>query len=174
VAGADGNLSLRDGAGMLISPTRLPYDQTRPDQIAAVAADGSWTGPVAPSSERAVHAAVYAARPDVGAIVHAHPVYACVLAVAGDPLPVVLDEVLPVLGGPVAVASYVVSGDPRLGEAAVSALGDRHAVLLARHGTVTVGRDLAEAFYRLEVLERAAQVFVLARLMRGVPGGTGA
>jgi L-fuculose-phosphate aldolase len=171
VVGADGNLSVRDGAGMLISPTRLPYHQTGPEQIVAVAADGSWSGPLPPSSERAVHTAVYAARPEVGAIVHAHPVYACVLAVAGEPLPVVLDEVLPVLGGPVAVAGYVPSGDPGLGEAAVRALGDRHAVLLARHGSVTVGGDLEEAFYRLEVLERAAQVYVLARLLKAPSAG---
>jgi L-fuculose-phosphate aldolase len=175
VVGADGNLSVRDGAGMLITPTRLPYDQTRPEHIVAVAPDSSWSGPLPPSSERAVHTAVYAARPDAGAIVHAHPVYACVLAVAGEPLPVVLDEVLPVLGGQVAVAEYVASGEPGLGDAAVRALGDRHAVLLAHHGSVTVGRDLEEAFYRLEVLERAAQVYVLARLLkRGVPGGSGA
>jgi L-fuculose-phosphate aldolase len=165
VVGADGNLSVRDGEGMLISPTRVPYDQTRPEQIVAVAPDASWSGPLPPSSERAVHAAIYAARPDVSAIVHAHPVYGCVLAVAGQPLPVLLDEVAAVLGGPVGVADYVASGDPALGEAAVRALGDRHGVLLAHHGSVTVGGDLEEAFYRLEVLERAAQVYVLSRLL---------
>lgn len=165
MVGADGNLSLRDGQGMLISPTRIPYDETRPEQIVAVAADASWSGPLPPSSERAVHTAIYTARPDVGAIVHAHPVYSCVLAVTGYPLPALLDEVAPVLGGPVAVAGHVASGDPALGEAAVRALGDRYAVLLAHHGSVTVGRDLEEAFYRLEVLERAAQVYVLSRLL---------
>ena len=179
MVGADGNLSVRDGEGMLISPTRLAYGQTRPEDIVAVAADGSWSGPLPPSSERAVHAAIYGARPDVGAVVHAHPVYACVLAVAGETLAPVLDEVLPVLGGPVAVAEHVAAGDPGLGTAAVRALGGRQAVLLARHGSVTVGRDLEEAFYRLEVLERAAQVHVLstllARLVRPAPpAGSGA
>jgi len=172
VVGADGNLSVRDGDGMLITPTRIPYDQTQPEQIVAGAGDGSWSGQVPPSSERAVHSAVYAARSDVGAIVHAHPVYACVLAVAGRPLPLVLDEVEPVLGGQVEVAEYVPSGDPALGAAAVRALGDRHGVLLARHGSVTVGRDLEEAFYRLEVLERAAQVYVLAGLLGRLTSST--
>jgi L-fuculose-phosphate aldolase len=170
--GADGNLSVRDGEGMLISPTRVPYDETRPEQIVAVAPDASWSGSLPPSSERAVHTAIYAARPDVRAIVHAHPVYGCVLAVAGHPLPVVLDEVAPVLGGPVAVAEYVAAGDPALGEAAVKALGDRHGVLLAHHGSVTVGGDLEEAFYRLEVLERAAQVYVLSRLFGRLTSST--
>lgn len=172
MVGADGNLSVRDGDGMLITPTRLPYDQTGPEHIVAVAADASWSGPLPPSSERAVHAAIYAARPEVGAIVHAHPVYGCVLAVAGQPLPVVLDEVSAVLGGPVEVAEHVASGDPALGDSAVRALGDRQAVLLAQHGSVTVGRDLAEAFYRLEVLERAAQVYVLARLLGRLTSST--
>jgi L-fuculose-phosphate aldolase len=172
VVGADGNLSLRDGGGMLITPTRVPYDQTRPEQIVAVDADGSWSGPVPPSSERAVHGAIYRARADAGAIVHAHPVYACVLAVAGRALPLVLDEVEPVLGGQVEVAEYTPSGDPALGDAAVRALGDRHGVLLARHGSVTVGRDLDEAFYRLEVLERAAQVYVLAGLLGRLTSST--
>lgn len=165
MVGADGNLSVRDGDGMLITPSRLAYEKTRPEDIVFVARDGEWDRAQAwpPSSERAVHSAVYAARPDVAAIVHAHPVHACALAVLREPLPALLDEVGPVLGGAVEVARYVVSGDPGLGAAAVDGLGDRQAVILANHGTVTVGRDLAEAFYRLEVLERAAHVYLLAR-----------
>jgi L-fuculose-phosphate aldolase len=163
VVGADGNLSLRAEGGMLITPSGRPYDRTEPEHIVHVRADGGWEGDIRPSSERAVHAAVYAARADVRAIVHAHPVYSCVLAVRGTALPPLLDEVEPVLGGEVAVAEYVRSGEAALGEAAAQALGARQAVILARHGTVTVGRDLEEAFYRLEVLERAAQVYVLAQ-----------
>lgn len=165
VVGADGNLSVREGAGMLITPSRLAYERTRVDDIVLVGPDGEWERTQAwpPSSERAVHAAVYRARPDVAAIVHAHPVHACALAVLREALPALLDEVGPVLGGTVEVARYAVSGDPALGAAAVEALGDRQGVILANHGTVTVGRDLAEAFYRLEVLERAAHVYLLAR-----------
>ena len=165
MVGSDGNLSVRDGDGMLIKPSQVPYADIRPEDVVRVAGDGTWDPGVrfGPSSERAVHAAVYRARPDVHAIVHAHPVHACALAVLREPLPPLLDEMLPVLGGEVAVADYVVSGDPGLGDAAVRALGPRHGVILANHGTVTVGRDLAQAFYRLEVLERAAHVYLLAR-----------
>ena len=95
------------------------------------------------------------------AIVHAHPVFACVLAVRRERLEALLDEVGPVLGGPVEVAEYALSGSLDLGPRAVAGLGPRHAVILANHGTVTVGADLEEAFYRLEVLERAAHVQVL-------------
>ena len=173
VVGADGNLSLRAVDGMLITPSRLAYEATRPEDIVHVGAGGEWDRALAwpPSSERAVHAAIYAARADVAAIVHAHPVHACALAVLREPLPALLDEVGPVLGGPVEVARYVVSGDPDLGRAAVAGLGDRQAVILANHGTVTVGADLAEAFYRLEVLERAAHVHLLTRGAGGsLPG----
>jgi len=146
-------------ARVLITPSRVPYDRLTPEQVASIDLSGSGDAPR--SSEWAVHCAIYRARPDVMAIVHAHPVYACVLAVRREGLEDLLDEVAPVLGGPVPVAQYAPSGSAELGPLAVAALGPRHAVILANHGTVTVGADLEEAFYRLEVLERAAHVQVL-------------
>jgi L-fuculose-phosphate aldolase len=159
VVGADGNLSVRDGEGMLIKPTRIAYDRITPGAIVRIDLDGE--GDANRSSEWAVHAAIYKARPDVKAIVHAHPIHACVLAVRRERLEAILDEVGPVLGGPVEVAEYASSGSPELGDRAVKGLADRFAVILANHGTVTVGATLEEAFYRLEVLERAAHVQVL-------------
>jgi L-fuculose-phosphate aldolase len=154
VVGPDGNLSVREGDAILITPTRIPYDRLTPEDIVAIDADSR-------SSEWAVHSVVYAVRSDVGAVIHAHPVFACVLAVRGERLEELLDEVPAVLGGAVEVAEYAQSGSAELGYNAVAALGGRHAVILANHGTVTVGADLEEAFYRLEVLERAAQIQVL-------------
>ena len=159
VVGADGNLSVRVGDRVLMTPTRIAYDRLTPDRIVELRLDGS--GDPARSSEWAVHCAIYAARPDVRAIVHAHPIHACVLAVRGEALEEILDEVGPVLGGRVPVAAHAPSGSAELGARVVAALGARHAVILANHGTVTVGTDLQEAFYRLEVLERAAHVQVL-------------
>jgi L-fuculose-phosphate aldolase len=162
VVGADGNVSVREAGGrFLITPTGVPYDRLSAAEVCRLGLDGSGGG--RPSSEWRLHAAVYAARPDVKAIVHAHPVHACALAVNREPLPAILDEVGPVLGGQVAVAEYAPSGTADLGRAAVLALAGRQAVLLANHGSLTVGSDLAEAFYRLEVLERAAEVFLVAR-----------
>ena len=157
--GADGNLSVRSGDGVLITPSRVPYDRLSAEQIASIDLDG--LGDATRSSEWAVHCAIYRARPEVSAIVHAHPIYACVLAVRRERLEALLDEVEPVLGGPVSVAEYALSGTAELGALAIAGLGLRHAVILANHGTVTVGSDLEEAFYRLEVLERAAHVQVL-------------
>lgn len=159
MVGADGNLSVRDGEGLLITPSRVAYDRLQPGQVVRLTLAGE--GDPSRSSEWAVHCAVYRARPEVRAVIHAHPVFACVLAVRGEALEALLDEVGPVLGGPIAVAEYAPSGSAELAAAAVAGLGPRHAVILANHGTVTVGADLEEAFYRLQVLERAAQVQVL-------------
>jgi L-ribulose-5-phosphate 4-epimerase len=160
VVAADGNLSVREGDRVLITPSQLAYDAVREEDVAELALEGEVLSG-RPSSERAVHLAVYRARPEVRAVVHAHPVHACALAVLGRPLPALLDEVGPVLGGEVRVSEHAASGSPELGAVAVSALEGRNAVILARHGTVTVGASLEEAFWRLEVLERAAHVHLL-------------
>ncbi|HVD01651.1 MAG TPA: class II aldolase/adducin family protein [Candidatus Dormibacteraeota bacterium] len=152
--GRDGNLSRRGDEEVLITVSGKPKESLTEEDVVEI-------GSPLRSSEWAVHAAIYRARPDVTAVIHAHPIHACVLAVRGEPLEPLLDEVTPVLGGRVEVARYAPSGSAELGEHAVAALGDRHAVILANHGTVTVGASLEEAFYRLQVMERAAQVQVL-------------
>ena len=160
VVAADGNLSLRVDHGILITPSQVPYALLREEDMVEVWAGGAVSGQ--PSTELAVHLAIYQNRPEVGAIIHAHPVHACVLSTLRLPLPPLLDEVTPVLGGEVRVSPYAPPGSEALGELAVEALAGRTGAILANHGTVTVGADLDEAFSRLEVLERAAQVYVLA------------
>lgn len=162
VVAADGNLSIRLPEGFLITPSQVAYETLEEGALALLGASGEVLAG-RPSSERAVHLAVYADRPEVMAVIHAHPVHASALAVLGEPLPALLDEVGPVLGGEVRVAGYAPSGSPELGPAAVAALRGRGGVILARHGTVTVGASLEEAFWRLEVLERAAHVHLLTR-----------
>jgi L-fuculose-phosphate aldolase len=152
--GRDGNLSVREGDRVLITASGKPKESLTEDEVVEIEDPRR-------SSEWAVHSAIYRARPDVAAVIHAHPIHACVLAVRGEALEPILDEVGPVLGGPVEVAEYAPSGSAELGEHAVAALGPRFAVILAKHGTVTVGATLEEAFYRLQVLERTAQVQVL-------------
>jgi L-fuculose-phosphate aldolase len=175
VVGADGNLSVRLGEIVLCTPSRVPYRDLTPEAMVEVRMPRSPGGeatveslsdrvpPGNATSELALHLAVYAARAELRALVHAHPVWACVLAVLGEPLPDLLDEVGPVLGGAVAVAPYAPSGSPMLGANASRAMQGRNAVILANHGTLSGGATLEEAFFRLEVLERAAQVYLLAR-----------
>ena len=162
VVATQGNLSVRAGEAVLITPSAVPYGRLTTELIAELAADGRRLSGPPPSSERAVHLAIYRARPEINAIVHAHPVHVCALAVAGRDLSALLDEVEPVLGGSVRVARYAPSGTLELGDNAVKAMEGRNAVILARHGSVTGGPDLFSAYQRLEVLERAAAVQILA------------
>lgn len=162
VVALQGNLSVRHGETILITPSAVPYDQLTPDLIADLAPDGTHLSGPPPSSERAVHLAIYRSRPEINAVVHAHPLQVCALAVDGRELPALLDEVGPVLGGSVRVADYAPSGSRELGENAVRGMEGRNAVILARHGSVTAGSDLLTAYQRLEVLERAAAVHILA------------
>jgi L-fuculose-phosphate aldolase len=152
--GRDGNLSVKEGDRVLITTSGKPKEALTEDDVVEIDS-------LERSSEWAVHSAIYQARPDVRAVIHAHPIHACVLAVRGEALEPLVDEVTPVLGGRVEVARYAPSGTPELGDSAVAALADRQAVILANHGTVTVGASLEEAFYRLQVLERTAQIQIL-------------
>jgi L-fuculose-phosphate aldolase len=152
--GRDGNLSVREGERILITASGIAKDRLTEDDVVDIESENR-------SSEWAVHVAIYRARPDVMAVIHAHPIHACVLAVRGEALEPLLDEVTSVLGGRIPVAEYAPSGSEQLGDHAARALTNRHAVILANHGTVTVGAGLEEAFYRLQVLEFAAQVQVL-------------
>ena len=162
VVATQGNLSLRVGPSVLITPSGVPYESLTPSSIARIDPDGTHGGRHAPSSERALHLAIYRARPEVNAIVHAHPLNVCALAVAGIALPSLLEEVEAVLGGEVRVAEYAPSGTATLGDNAVDALAGRNAAILAHHGSVTIGSDLLAAYHRLEVLERAAAVYILS------------
>lgn len=159
VVGADGNLSVRHGESILITPSALRYERMTEKDIVSIDLDGR--GLSSRSSEWAVHCEIYRERPEVHAVIHAHPVHACVLAVRGENLKPLLDEVGPVLGGDIRVAAHAPSGSMELARNAAVALAGRQAVILANHGVVTVGESLEEAFYRLEVLERVAQVQVL-------------
>ena len=106
--------------------------------------------------------------PEVGAIVHTHAPYATTLSVLRKPLPPVIDEMVLYLGGTVGVAEYAFTGTEMVGTNVVRALGDHTGVLLANHGNVCVGRDLAQALHVAHVMESCARVYVQA-LAVGTP-----
>jgi L-fuculose-phosphate aldolase len=168
VAHASGNLSRRieragSGDYYAVTVSRVPYHRFTLDDVVVVDGDVDqvW-GAGVPSSESLLHLAVYAARPDVGAVIHTHSVYASAFAVAGQEIPSVLDEQVVTLGGSIDVAEYAPSASQQLAENAVSGLGDRAAVLLRSHGVLAVGRDLEEAVAASELVERVAKVQTLA------------
>lgn len=167
VTGSWGNISARVPKDdvLVITPSGLDYARLRPQDMVVVGMDGRVVeGDLRPSTELAMHLGICRARPDVEAIVHTHSPYACALAVARVPLPVILEELAQVVGGPVSVADYAPSGSEALARNAVRALAGVNAVLLANHGVVGVGRSVTEALQVCRVVERAACVYLMARL----------
>ena len=170
VVGAAGNVSARaegDNA-MHITPTRVPYPDLTPEDIVTVTFEGDpIEGEGLPSSESLMHGAVYEARPDVQAVVHAHPVHASAMAVRQEPIPAFVDEQVVYLGGAVEVGPYAPAASEELAQNAVTALGERRAVLLANHGTLTVGKNPQDALEMTRLTERLAQIWLLASARPG-------
>jgi L-fuculose-phosphate aldolase len=175
VVGTAGNVSRRLGHrnGRLlvaITPTQRPYPSLCPEDIVVIDEEGEVVeGDLPPSTESPLHLALYRARPDVCGVVHTHSPYASACAAAGVEIPPILDEVVFSVGGAVPVAPYGFPGTPDLAAKAVQAIGDRAAVLLRHHGVVGVGRTLEEALHVCLLVERAAQVFILAKGLGPLP-----
>ncbi|MEN9800106.1 MAG: hypothetical protein RL653_3803 [Pseudomonadota bacterium] len=155
-----GNLSVRVDGGMLITPSGMDYARIRTGDLVLLGLDGT---PLkarqrVPSSEWHFHAAVYAARPEAGAIVHAHAPFATTLAIHGRDIPAVHYMVAAAGGDSIRCAPYATFGTPELARHALAALDGRKACLLAHHGLLAFGTDLRDAFKRaLEVEELAEQ-----------------
>jgi L-fuculose-phosphate aldolase len=167
VAHASGNVSRRieraEGDYFAVTASQVPYHRFALEDVVVVDENvDSVVGDGLPSSESLAHLAVYAARPDVGAVIHTHSVHASAFAVAGVPIPCVVDEQAVSLGGPIEIADYAPSASQQLADNAVFALGDRAAVLLRHHGALAVGRNLEEAVAAAELVERIATVRLLS------------
>lgn len=171
VEGTAGNVSGRVGDGTFcLTPSSLGYEAMRAGDLVFVDAEGTAVaGGGHPSSEKALHLACYARWGEVGGVVHCHPLYASMFAVARQAIPAAIEEVVIHIGGDVEVCDYHLTGSEQLGEAVAAALGERSAVLMANHGLVTVGRDPADALHAALVVERTAHIVWGARLL-GTPG----
>lgn len=170
--GTSGNISVRcDVAGdaaLLITPSGVTYQALRPDDLAHMRLDGSWTGPLKPSSEWRFHRDIYAARPDAGAVVHAHPTHATALAVQRRPIPAFHYMVAAAGGHDIRCAPYATYGTEALSQHALAALQDRQACLLGNHGLIAIGADLPRAFALALEVEELSHQYLLA-LMTGTP-----
>ena len=170
IAGRDGNLSVRlDPNRVLVTPSDFIKSQiTASDMVEIDLATGQHTrGSRKPTSELDLHLRILRHRPDVRAVVHAHPPTASAFAVAGQEIPVNLLPELIFVVGPVPLVPFGMPGTPELGDRIVPYIEDpRHqALLLANHGAVTMGRTLDEAWIRMESLEHAARIIVAARAL---------
>ena len=159
--GTSGNISLRHGDGMLITPTSTPYEAMKPEQIVYMHLDGNHDPARHPSSEWRFHRDILKARPEVQAIVHAHPPYSTMLAIMGMEIPPVHYMVACAGGDTIRCAPYATFGTQELSEHAVRALEGRLACLLEHHGMIAVGPSLPKAMWL------AVEVETLARQYHG-------
>jgi L-fuculose-phosphate aldolase len=143
--GSTGNLSVRSSSGFLITPTAIPADQLDEGTMVDLAPNGAPRGPGRPSSEWRLHAAIYSARADAHAIVHTHPPFSTTIACLRCDIPPVHYMLAITGGGRVRCSSYATFGSEELSAAALEALGESRACLLANHGLVTIGPDLETA-----------------------------
>ena len=169
--GSAGNISLRLGDALLITPGGVGADALSPDMIARMPLDdpdGAWEGPLSPSSEWRFHRDILRARPETGAVVHTHSPFATTLAALRRDIPAV-HYMIAAFGGPnVRCVDYAPYGTAALSALAVAGLFEREAVLLANHGAITIGADMGRAVWRALELESLARIYWQATLI-GAP-----
>jgi L-fuculose-phosphate aldolase len=163
--GTAGNISARLGDAMLITPSAIPYADMRPEMLATMPLGGeygAWSGRYKPSTEWRFHLDIMRARPDIGAIIHCHPIYATALSMLHKPI-LAAHYMIALFGGPtIRCTPYAPYGTEELAEAAVAGLEGRNAVLLGNHGMIATGADLSETMWRAGELETLAKMYYLA------------
>lgn len=161
VVGTSGNISVRSGELIAVTPTGLDYDAMTPESIGVHRLDGAPAeATLAPTTELPMHLAVYAGT-DAGAVVHTHSAAATALSTLADVLPPI-HYLVALFGGPVRVAAYATYGSTELAENMAAALAGRTACILGNHGTITYGADLAEAYARAVNLEWLCDLYLRA------------
>ncbi|MCF3947132.1 class II aldolase/adducin family protein [Acidiphilium sp. AL] len=160
--GTSGNISVRHDGMMLISPSATPYHLIEPEMVAAMPIEGeygTWTGPKKPSTEWRFHLDIMRARPEVNAIVHSHPTFATVLAIARKNIEACHYMIAAFGGTDIRCAPYATFGTKALSVHAVEALRDRMGCLLANHGMIALGENLDKAMWRAVELETIARQY---------------
>jgi L-fuculose-phosphate aldolase len=167
--GTSGNVSIRrDADSFFVSPTGVPYGSLEPQDIPLMRLDGRWYGRRRPSSEWRFHRDILAARPEAGAIVHAHPRHATALACTGRGIAAFHYMVAVAGGADIRCAPYHTFGTQALSDAALAALEDRRACLLAHHGIIALGADLTAALSLAAQVEDLAAQYAAALAIGGV------
>ncbi len=159
--GSSGNASVRVDGGMLVTASALAYGAMEPNDVVFVDTTGRSHGHRRPSSEWPFHHAIYAQRPDVGAVVHLHSPAATALATLRRGIPA-FHYMVALAGGPIRCSPYALFGSDALADHAVEALRDRHAALLGNHGQIAVGGDLATALDLAHEVECLADQYLRA------------
>jgi L-fuculose-phosphate aldolase len=168
VARTWGNLSIRiDDHQMVITPSGRTYEELSPEDIVVVSIDDlSYDTHIKPSSEKGLHAQVYKQRSDINAVIHTHQRNASSVASARKDIPVELPTHQEIFGNWVRCSGYALPGMKKLSKAAVKAIGDGKAALLANHGAVCIGNTMEEAFQVALRLEELCQLFIEKQFMQ--------
>lgn len=166
VVGTSGNVSVRSGDSVLVTPTGVPYDRLGPDDLCAVDLEGRRTaGELRPTSELPMHLAIYR-RTGAQAVVHTHAVHATAVSTLVDELPAI-HYMTAALDGPVRVAPYATYGSDALAAHMLTALEGRTACLLRNHGTIAYGDTPDQAYDRTAQLEWMCRVWLAASSLPG-------
>ena len=161
--GTSGNISIRSGSGMLVTPSGMPYAEMEPDDLVFMDWDGNWKARHSnvPSTEWRFHLEILRTKPDVNAVVHAHPIYCSIIAIMGRSIPAIHYMIAAGGGNDIPCAPYAQYGTDELSRVALVALRHRRSCLLAHHGLIATGASLARAMWL------ALEVEVLARQYHG-------
>jgi L-fuculose-phosphate aldolase len=165
--GTSGNVSVRWGEGLLITASGVAYETMAPEDIVYLEMDGTPHGPHSPSSEWRFHRDIMRERPDVEAIVHAHPVYCTAQAITGKDIPAVHYMIAAAGGATIRCAPYATFGTAELSRGAIKALDGRLACLLANHGLIACGPNLRKALWLAVEVETLAKQYALSRQLGG-------
>ena len=166
VVGTSGNLSIRVGDLVAVTPAGHAYDTLTPELVCVHRLDGSPVeGELAPTSELPFHQLIYQ-HTDAAAVVHTHSVAATVVSTVTEELPTI-HYILAVMGGPIRVAPYATFGSQELAGNVVAAIEGRSGVLLANHGAITYGPTIEVAYDRALYLEWVAEVWLRAHSLPG-------
>jgi L-fuculose-phosphate aldolase len=171
VEGTAGNISARRKDGnLVITPSSVDYADMTLDDLVVVEPDGAVVHAAdgrSPSTEMQLHLACYQAFDDIASVIHSHPVWATMFAIAHQPIPACIDEFAVYCGGDIRCADYAASGTPDVGANAVKALEGRAAALIANHGLVAVGSRPDKVLHVTALVERTAQIAWGARALGG-------
>ncbi|MFV0491670.1 MAG: class II aldolase/adducin family protein [Pseudorhodobacter sp.] len=167
--GTAGNISVREGMNMLITPSGVPPEEITPDMIARIplTEDPRAEGPLKPSVEWRFHRAILANRVDIGAVVHTHAPWCTVLACARRPIPGLHYMVTRLGGQDIRVADYALYGTDALSASILAAMQDRLGCLMANHGMLAAGKTLAHAMANAEEMESLAHTYVHSLMIGG-------
>lgn len=166
--GTSGNISVRIDEGFLITPSGVPYDEMKPQDIVLMHIDASHEGPRKPSTEWRFHRDIMEKKPEVGAVIHLHSMFCTSLSILRREIPAI-HYMIAVSGGPtIPCVPYVTWGTQQLADYILGALENRHACLLANHGMVCIGPNLKKAAWLAVEIETLAAQYWRA-LQVGIP-----